>query len=1314
MLDKGKDIQVVSKTALVGSPTFSAAPFGKSLAEIVAGRLAGAKVGARLVEIDGEPLPRERWETTFPQPGAHVLIYTSVHGDDKNPLATILSIVVIAAASYVAGPGAASLGLTAGQASFAGMLISSAGLFLVNQAFPPRKPPNYTYNDSQTYSLSAARNVTNPWGPVPLNLGENVAFPPLAAKTYTELVGQNEYIRMLLLWGYGPVEISDIKIGDTPIESFNNVQIQNLNGSTGQSNDLSLFPSQVHQEAVGSELTYSGGAVTRTAQAGADELSVEILFPRGLTHIDSATGRRAAVSVGIDIRYREVGGTWIDLAGSVNYSAQTVNWIDIGWYKYTKVSLYARPDGTIHSYSGVFEHDTDIRFAEFEVVEAYDSYGGSTIVGITGLTNLSDSRVTGMACTVNADGWRVDVASGSVEFDSISVSGNSAEALRYGKRWEVDRSAQYEVEVTRTTTDSTSDYVLSECQWSYLRSIINDPPTDFSFPVAMTALRIRATGQLSGIVDNVSAKLKTIAPTWDGADWDTWAVTKNPAALYHWALMCPANPRPVDSAGINDDDLAEWYEECAEKGYEFNMYRDYRSSMWDLLADIAAAGMASPDIVDGKWTVIVDTFGKPISQHFTPRNSWGFSAEKKMIDHPHAVRVRFKNEDQNYEWDEIVVYADGYDAGSATLFEQWEFAGVTNAELNWKHARRRMAQAKLRPEFYSFYVDFERLATSRGKLVRMAHDVPLWGSGWGRVKSLVAGESPYEDRTVGVVLDEKVVMEAGYSYSCRFRLADADDTSLVMAVSTVEGETNELSFTLDPPIAATLGPQVGDLAMFGVENLETQELIVHSIESIDDMAAKLTCVDYAPGIDSADTGEIPPFETGITGPTDITRLKPAAPSITDIESGKRALDISGTVVRARMIVTIAYTINSTLRLKGARLRYKATDDQIWRYADMAENETSKTISDVEEGRTYTVQAQAISQWGVPGDWGEAVSEYVTGQDEVPPDVENFSVNIVGTQAQLTWDAVSDPTLSYYRIRWSPETSGASWAAAVDIVSRVPKPGTSANTHAMVGTYLIKAVDLPGNESDSAAAAITTIARIEGLNVVETFSQSDPSWSGTGTDADEDAVLGGIVLDDPDAAPVGYYEFDSYVDLAGVFTSRLSVSMEISGQDLGANLYDIANLYTVANLYGSAEGLYSVEMQLAGTDDDPAGTPTWSAWRPFIVGDYTYRAYKFRAKLTSLASGVTPILEGFTVTVDMPDRVIGFTSAVGTGGASITFSPAFFDTPEIGISVSDGAEGDGYTITGLDESGFSIAFTNGGSPVARNIKGVAKGYGSMET
>jgi len=92
-----------------------------------------------------------------------------------------------------------------------------------------------------------------------------------------------------------------------------------------------------------------------------------------------------------------------------------------------------------------------------------------------------------------------------------------------------------------------------------------------------------------------------------------------------------------------------------------------------------------------------------------------------------------------------------------------------------------------------------------GDKVRVSHDVPLWGAGWGRVKSLTTDGG----NITHITLDESVTMETGKTYACRFRLAGG--STLVISIVLDVGETAVLE--LQTPVAITSGPEVQDLAM---------------------------------------------------------------------------------------------------------------------------------------------------------------------------------------------------------------------------------------------------------------------------------------------------------------------------------------------------------------------------------------------------------------------------------------------------------------------------------------------------------------------
>jgi len=147
-----------------------------------------------------------------------------------------------------------------------------------------------------------------------------------------------------------------------------------------------------------------------------------------------------------------------------------------------------------------------------------------------------------------------------------------------------------------------------------------------------------------------------------------------------------------------------------------------------------------------------------------------------------------------------------------------------------------------------------------------------------------------------------------------------------------------------------------------------------------------------------------------------------------------------------------------------------------------------------------------------------------------------------------------------------------------------------------------------------------------------------------------------------------------------------------------------------NTYGDT----NVEFFIATTEDDPAGTPTWTDYRRFYVGDYKARGLKFKIVMTTESTSASPSVSELSVSVDMPDRVTaGNDLASGAGAYAVTFSPAFKVAPAIGIAAQNLAQGDYYEITSKSATGFTITFKNsGGSAVNRTFDYVAKGYGEL--
>ena len=311
--------------------------------------------------------------------------------------------------------------------------------------------------------------------------------------------------------------------------------------------------------------------------------------------------------------------------------------------------------------------------------------------------------------------------------------------------------------------------------------------------------------------------------------------------------------------------------------------------------------------------------------------------------------------------------------------------------------------------------------------------------------------------------------------------------------------------------------------------------------------------------------------------------------------------------------------------------------------------------------------------------------------------------------------------------------------AIDLVPKISRPATFATVPAMTGTYFIKAVDKLGNASINATSIVARIDNIKGLNAVETITES-PTFAGAKTDC---AVVSGVLqlissVDFDDVSGLfddtpglfdfgggtsptdGIYEFANIVDLGAKYTSRVTSSVQVSRLDY-VNTFDVAE-----GLFDNREGFFdgnpdafddtNVILQIATTNDDPTGSPTWSDWRNFFVGDYTAWGYKFRMLLSSIDSSATPTVSSLSVSIDMPDRVTSgddISSGTGAGGLLVNFSPAFKAAPEIGIAAQNLTSGDYYEIVSKTATGFTIRFKDsGGTVINRTFDYVAKGYGEL--
>ncbi len=387
--------------------------------------------------------------------------------------------------------------------------------------------------------------------------------------------------------------------------------------------------------------------------------------------------------------------------------------------------------------------------------------------------------------------------------------------------------------------------------------------------------------------------------------------------------------------------------------------------------------------------------------------------------------------------------------------------------------------------------DFEGLVCTRGDRVRVQHDVPQWGLGAARVRSVDAANQR-------VTLDEPMMMQAGERYTLRARLQDG--ASLTREVQAAAGARRELQL-----VGSGALPAVGDLVMFGTLARESVILRVFSIEPARDLTARIYLVDDAPGIQQADTGIIPPFDTGAPPPVDYYTLVPR--NLAAVES----LDASGQTIRSRLNLT--WTAPSSGSVVAYLVEWRADGAPDWsRPLPVQGFETATTVFDLAPG-TYDVRVRALFVSGQSSRPSVLSGIMVSLLADPPGDVQDFAISTMADMSTLTWTRDISPAVASYRIKFSPALTGASWQTSSVLAENIT--GGSFQTAAQSGTYLIKAVSVGGAESINAALILSTVGGITLLNAVETLTEG-PDFTGAMSDGvwrDADGRLRLISRDD---------------------------------------------------------------------------------------------------------------------------------------------------------------------------------------------------------
>lgn len=658
------------------------------------------------IQLDGEMLTVEQWDTVVPNTGQVINVQGTVQGGGggSNVGQIVATIAVIAVAALIAGPVgagfmASTFGVSAGTATAlaitAGAVVSVAGSLLIGAIFAPKPPtmPNAPPQVSPTYSLSGGQNRSRPYEPMPVVMGTHRMFFDYAARPYTEYQGNDQYLYQIFNNSLGIVFADDFKIGTTPLFSYSGWEIY----ASDANGRLPQFPGNVD--------TLAGGQLVTENQ--------EI----------ERTSSNDTYTLGLD---------------------------------FEAILFNAASNGTLQQ-------------RELQIFIDYRVSGNSTYQ----IASPSEVRVVG------------DNAEYKVGFprDFLEIRGNSQKPNRVTLFIEGLTPNTYDVRVTRATREPVEQGEQLNLSWSVLRSYQLDD-SDYKGQNRI-GLIIKASEQLGGTIQQLSAEVVAQATYWNGTAWVT-GVTSNPA---HWFMhfargVYNSDGKLMYGIGLSESQidlpsLTTWASFCSTEGLTFNAVLDSTLTAADVLTMLGTAGFGSPSWASGKLGVIFDARNASPVMAFGMSNIIRDSFEVAYISENLAdeIVVRFSNPAKDYEQDEVRVLAP--DVVTPTRTSAIDLFGCTDEDMAGKFANYVAAQQFYRRRRITWQSDFEGFVCQRGDVVLLSHDLTQWGYS-GRFVSVNGNV---------VTLDRSVPRQNQTEYLMLIRPDGSTTTYDVEATTTKESDT---------------------------------------------------------------------------------------------------------------------------------------------------------------------------------------------------------------------------------------------------------------------------------------------------------------------------------------------------------------------------------------------------------------------------------------------------------------------------------------------------------------------------------------------
>lgn len=519
------------------------------------------------------------------------------------------------------------------------------------------------------------------------------------------------------------------------------------------------------------------------------------------------------------------------------------------------------------------------------------------------------------------------------------------------------------------------------------------------------------------------------------------------------------------------------------------------------------------------------------------------------------------------------------------------------------------------------------------------------------------------------------------------------------------------SITVSPPLATA--PLATAPWVFSTPALETQKFRVVSISEGNDGTYAISAVAFDPDKFNQVEYGTPDVDSPISN------VNLAAPGAVGQLTFLESLYDTGTGLAAARL-----SVSWTPPARAMRYRVEVQKPgSNWEY--VAEISTPSVDFESASSGLWSVRITPKSVLGLSGP--ASLQSYTAQALLAPPSaLTGLRLDVISSVATLAWNPVSELDVKLggsISIRQARSTS-ATWDAALPL-TEVAGRSTSSVVALLPGKYLARAVD-----SSGVGGPITEVwsdAQVPlPSNVVLTITES-PGFIGVAVNA---AASGGVLklsgagyfddVADIDAMlgevdkfggslPSATYSFSAPANLGYVYDCRLTADVEAALYDDGTYIDTVADFDALTGIDGAPPNGASLSLWVRTSDVSPA---VWSAWKPFVVGDYRARQFDFQVRGSVQQTTHWINVSKLQVVIDMPDRIeSGNDLPVPVGGLIISYSPPFNASPAVSLTAQGLSPGDWLDVSAKTTAGFTVFIRNssGAAQSGRSIDYISKGY-----